>query len=93
MTSQVFNTLIDRVAADDAYLRRTLAPAARHDDFTVRPRPRACHACAAPCSGAPPDSLSGADLPATEHAVQGHQQGACAVGGWVLSHAKGRRAL
>ena len=33
---QVFNTLIDRVAQDDEYLRRTLAPAARYDDFTVR---------------------------------------------------------
>lgn len=32
---QVFNTLIDRVAQDDEYLRRTLAPAARYDDFTV----------------------------------------------------------
>lgn len=33
--AQVFNTLIDRVAQDDEYLRRTLAPAARYDDFTV----------------------------------------------------------
>ena len=32
---QVFNMLIDRVAQDDEYLRRTLAPAARYDDFTV----------------------------------------------------------
>lgn len=33
---QVFNTLIDRVAQDDEYLRQTLAPAARYDEFTVR---------------------------------------------------------
>ncbi|KAK9839464.1 hypothetical protein WJX81_003695 [Elliptochloris bilobata] len=32
----VFNTLIDCVAADDEYLRRTLALAARYDDFTAR---------------------------------------------------------
>ena len=31
----VFNALIDRVARDGAYLRRTLQPAAEFDDFTV----------------------------------------------------------
>ncbi len=36
----VFNALIDRVAADGAYLRRTLRPAAEFDDFTVRLRPQ-----------------------------------------------------
>lgn len=31
----VFNLLIDRVASDDDYLQKTLALAAKHDDFTV----------------------------------------------------------
>lgn len=32
----VFNTLIDRVAADEAYLAATLANAAQQDEFTAR---------------------------------------------------------
>jgi hypothetical protein len=33
-----FNSLVDAVAGDDAYLAATLEPAARHDAFTVRRR-------------------------------------------------------
>ncbi len=32
---QIFNTLIDRVSRDGAYLRSTLRAAAEFDDFTV----------------------------------------------------------
>ena len=32
---QIFNTLIDRVSRDGAYLRSTLRAAAEYDDFTV----------------------------------------------------------
>ena len=34
---QIFNTLIDRVSRDGAYLRSTLRAAAEYDDFTVSP--------------------------------------------------------
>ena len=33
----VFNLLMDAVSRDADYLQRTLAKAAQHDDFTVRP--------------------------------------------------------
>lgn len=31
-----FNILIDKVAADETYLKQTLQKAAQHDDFTAR---------------------------------------------------------
>ncbi len=34
---QIFNTLIDRVSRDGAYLRSTLRAAAEFDEFTVSP--------------------------------------------------------
>ena len=49
----VFNSMIDRVAADGPYLEAVLASAAAHDEFTVSPVSSCC-CCLGPGPPPPP---------------------------------------